>query len=74
MPYLSGLNNKDGRLIIIKESDWSVEINDVLTASPDAPYEREVSDSGARLVVFILDDGEVKTYGNVTPSETSINT
>jgi len=71
MPYISGLNNKDGRLIIINEADWSVEVNKETTASPEDGYEETV-DAGTKLVVFRRTSGEIEAYGNVTPSETSI--
>jgi hypothetical protein len=71
MPYISGLNNKDGKIIIINESDWSVEITEDLDASPDTAYEKTVT-GGTKLVAFRRTSGEIEAYGNVTPSETSI--
>ena len=66
MPTIEGLNNKDGRLVIINESDWSVEHNELLTADPDNGYEVSVA-SGTKTVVYRLSTGEIEAYGNVTP-------
>jgi hypothetical protein len=72
MPYISGLNNEDGKLIIINESDWTVEVNEDISASPDTGYEKVVI-SGTKLVAFRRSTGEITAYGNVLPSETSIS-
>lgn len=66
MPIISGLNNKDGRLVIINEADWSVEYNQVRSAAPDDGYTATVS-GGEKLVVFRKTDGEVEAFGKVTP-------
>ena len=67
MPYISGLNNEAGKLIIINESDWSVEINEDIDASPETGYEKTVT-SGTKTVIFKRATGEIEAYGNVTPS------
>lgn len=68
MPYISGLNNEDGKLIIINESDWSVELEEDILASPDSGFQKTVT-SGTKLVAFRRTSGEIEAYGNVTPSE-----
>jgi hypothetical protein len=70
MPYISGRNNTSGKLVIINEADWSVELEEDLSPNYDTAYEKTVS-SGTKLVVFRQTDGEVEAYGNVTPTETS---
>jgi hypothetical protein len=72
MPYISGLNNEDGKLIIINEADWTVEVNEDISASPDTGYEKIVV-SGTKLVAFRRSTGEIEAFGNVLPSETSIS-
>jgi len=66
MPYISGLNNKDGKIIIINESDWSIEAVEDLTASPDDGYEITELTAGQKLVAFRRSTGEIEAYGNVT--------
>lgn len=66
MPTIEGLNNKEGRIIVINESDWSVEHNEVVSAAPDAGYSVSVA-SGTKTVVFRRVSGEIEAYGNITP-------
>lgn len=68
MPIISGLNNKAGKVIVIDESDWSVEANEDVTAQPDNGYEITVA-AGQKLVVFRQSTGEIEAYGNVTAYE-----
>lgn len=67
MPYISGLNNEDGKLIIIDESDWSVEVAEDIPAAPEVGYEKTVT-SGSKTVAFRKLNGEVVVYGDVNPS------
>lgn len=69
MPIISGLNNKAGRVIIIDESDWSVEANEEVTASPEEGYTITDLEAGKKLVVFRQSTGEIEAYGNVTAGD-----
>ena len=61
---ISGNLSSDARVIIINESDWSLESNTTETAGS---YEISVSD-GQKLVVARKSDGELLAYGSVAPS------
>lgn len=69
MAIISGLNNKAGRIIIIDESDWSIEANQVLAASPDDVYTITNLGAGKKLVTFRKSDGDVLAFGNVTAGD-----
>lgn len=66
MPIISGLNNEAGKVVVIDESDWSVEFSDELPAKPTAGYTITGLTAGNKLVVFIQNDGEVEAYGGIT--------
>jgi len=66
MPYkISGTLSDAARIIIIKESDWSIESN---TTESVGSYEVDSLITGAKLVVARKSDGEALIYGNITPS------
>jgi len=68
MPYkISGTKNETARIIILKESDWSIESNTVVSGSGD--YEVDGLESGYKLIVYKSNEGELLGYGNVTPIE-----
>jgi len=65
MPYkISGTLSDAARIIIIKESDWSIESN---TTESVGAYEIDSLVSAAKLVAARKSDGESLVYGNVTP-------
>lgn len=65
MPYkISGSLEQDARIIMIKESDWSIESNTQKTAGN---YEIECEDAVARLIAARKSDGETPVYGYVIP-------
>jgi len=67
MPYkISGELSDACKIIIIKESDWSIESN---TNESAGSYEITNLDAGAKLVAARKSDGEGICYGNVTPEE-----
>jgi len=64
MPYkISGTLSDAARIIVVKESDWSVESN---TTKSAGSYEATGLVSGAKLVVGRKSDGETSSYGNIT--------
>lgn len=63
MPYkIAGTLSYEARLIIMKESDWSIESN---TISGSGSYEITSLVSGTKWVTARKSDGEVISYGNV---------
>ena len=67
MPYkISGTIGSDARIIIIKESDWSVESN---TDESSGSFAVENLDSGKKTVIARKSDGEVLAYGNISSEE-----
>lgn len=66
MSIISGLNNEAGKVIVINESDWSVEANEDVTAQPDTGYEITGLAAGQKLVVFRQESGEIEAFGNIT--------
>jgi hypothetical protein len=69
MPYIAGQHNNDGKIIIVKESDWSVEVNEDVTYNGDGSYYEEEVTAGKKLVIFRNSEGEVEAHGNVDPSD-----
>lgn len=66
MPYkISGEKSETVRIIIIKESDWSIESNTVVSG-PGA-YLIEDLEAGNKLIFGRKEDGEIVGYGNITP-------
>jgi len=62
---ISGSLSDASRIIIIKESDWSIESN---TTESVGSYEVDGLVSGAKLVAGRKSDGEALVFGNVTPA------
>jgi len=60
---ISGSKSHAARVIVLKESDWSIESNTVVSGSGD--YEIENLVSGTKTVIARNSDGWVKGYGNV---------
>ena len=63
--YISGTKNNTARIVVIKESDWSIEYNSVISGT--GPYEVSNLDAGKKTIFAVQDNGDVKAYGNVTP-------
>ena len=61
---ISGTLNESARILVLKESDWSIESNVEKSAGS---YEIKSLVSGTKTVVAIDDSGEVVGYGSVTP-------
>ena len=67
MPYkISGTLSDTARIIIIKESDWSIESN---TEESSGSYEVDSLDSSYKWIISRKSDGEVLGYGYITPIE-----
>jgi len=66
MPYkISGTKNETARIIIFKESDWSIESNTVVSGSGD--YEVDELESGTKTMIARSEEGEVIGYGHTSP-------
>ena len=64
MPYkISGTKSHTARIIVLKESDWSIESNTVVSGS--GAYEIDSLVSGTKAILSRNSDGWVKGYGNV---------
>jgi len=61
---ISGTKNATSRIIVMKESDWSIESNTIISGT--GAYEIEVID-GAKTVLAESTSGETLGYGNVSP-------
>jgi len=61
---ISGTLNESARILVLKESDWSIESNVEKSAGD---YEIENLVSGTKTVVAIDGNGEVVGYGMVSP-------
>lgn len=64
---ISGTKSETARIITVKESDWSVEDNTVVSGS--GAYEVTGLASGAKTVLARSAEGEMLGYGSVTPIE-----
>jgi hypothetical protein len=62
---IGGTLNNSARIIVINESDWSIEENSVEIVGT---YEITTT-SGAKTVMARADDGEILVYGSVTPTD-----
>lgn len=68
MPYkISGSKSETARIIVLKESDWSIESNTVISGSGD--YEIEDLESGNKLTFARSEDGWIEGFGNVSAEE-----
>jgi len=66
MPYkISGTLSEDARIIILKELDWSIEHNAVISGA--RTYEVDSLVSGTKSIIARNEFGEVSGYGNVSP-------
>jgi hypothetical protein len=64
MPYkISGTKSETGRVMILKESDWTIESNTVVSGS--GAYEITDLIEGQKTAVARAADGEITGYGNV---------
>jgi len=64
MPYkISGTKNETARIIVINESDWSIEANTIVSGS--GSYEIEYLFSGHKWVIAGNSDGMLLGYGSV---------
>jgi len=63
--YVSGNMNFDGRIIALRETDWSVVYNQEHTGGS---YIASGLGSGNVTVIFRKSDGDSQGYGNVTPN------
>lgn len=61
---ISGNLSENARIIIIKQSDWSVESN---TEEASGTYEKDPVSNDTKLVVALKSNGDAQAYGNVTP-------
>jgi len=68
MPYrIKGTLSEDSRLIILKESDWSIDHNSDQSAGS---YSVDVDDDSGRLLFArALSNGWTIGYGSVSPEE-----
>ena len=62
---ISGTLNESARILVLKESDWSIEAN---VEKSVGDYEIENLVDGTKTVVAIDNSGEVVGYGSVEPS------
>jgi len=63
---ISGTLSEPARILILKESDWSVETNTVVSGIGE--YSIDTADNAKRLVVSrSVNDGHGLAYGSVTP-------
>jgi len=68
MPYkISGTKSETSRVIIIKESDWSIESETVVSGS--GAYSVEDLESGSKLVFSRAEDGEIVGFGGIPSVE-----
>lgn len=65
MPYkISGNLSESTRIIVVKESDWSIESN---TTETGESYEIDPVVSGIKTIIARKSDGECQAYGGVEP-------
>ena len=68
MPYkISGIKSETARIIIFKESDWSIESNTIISGS--GSYEIDSLVSGTKLCLARTENGWVEGFGNVSAEE-----
>jgi hypothetical protein len=64
MPYkISGTKSETARILVIKESDWTIESNSIISGS--GGYEVLNLSSGRKIVVALGTGGETVCYGYV---------
>lgn len=64
---ISGVKSETTRVLVLDESDWSIESNTVVSGS--GAYEVETSDTGNRTVLGRTNSGWTIGFGNITPIE-----
>jgi hypothetical protein len=64
---VKGTRSETSRIIVFDESDWSIEVNTVVSGS--GAYEVETTDTGDRTIIARASDGEIVGYGGITPIE-----
>jgi len=65
---ISGTKSETARIMILKESDWSIESNTVVSGS--GAYSIEDLESGKKTALAITTEDEVIAYGNISPQNT----
>ncbi len=68
---ISGTKSETSRVMVLKESDWSIESNTVVSGS--GSYEIDGLVTGNKLVFSRANDGEVIGYGNVVGIESAVD-
>jgi len=63
--YISGTKNDTSRIFVVKESNWSIEHNAVVSGSGD--YTITNLTPGQKTILALDDSGEVDAYGDVKP-------
>jgi alpha-tubulin suppressor-like RCC1 family protein len=66
---ISGVKSETARVMVLKESDWSIESNTVISGS--GAYSIEDLESGKKTTLAITGEDEVIAYGNISPMSTS---
>jgi len=68
MPYkISGTKSETARVMVLKESDWSIESNTVISGS--GAYEVDGLETGAKTTLALTEEGEFIGFGGITPIE-----
>ena len=62
---ISGTKSETARIIVLDESDWSIESNTVVSGS--GAYEVDMYDTNSRTIIARNNSGELVGYGNITP-------
>jgi len=65
MSTISGTLSDSARIIVIKETDWSIESNTTVSGEQ---YEITGLSADKKLFVARKSDGEVIVYGDVSPA------
>jgi len=63
---ISGTKSETARIMVLKESDWSIEYNTVISGS--GSYEIDDLDESQKLVAGTTDEGEMIAFGDVDPA------
>jgi hypothetical protein len=63
MAKISGTLSNDARVLIVKESDWTLESN---TEKSTGAFSVTGLSAGAKMLIARKSDGEAVGYGNVT--------
>jgi hypothetical protein len=60
---ISGSKSETARIVVLKENDWSIESNTIVSGT--GAYEIDSLASGTKTVIAVKDDGDFLGYGNV---------